>query len=330
MQVLRNDLAPEAVKIALRERIGHFPRTVGTEVHEDHAVTGPDLSVRSADDGLDKFVRHTGGIARLHRVDGVGILHAFAADHSVVARLDAIPALVTIHAVETSLQRCDLARAELGTIVMQLADIARAARRRDVAPVKEAVQIDVLNAAVMRHLHHGEDVLDVAVHAAVRQQTEDVQRLAVCSVIKRRAIDGVFKKRAVGNGVGDARQILKHDAARADVRVTDLAVAHLSVRQADVQPGGRELRVRPALQEAVHHRRFGHIDGVSRIRLADAVAVEDDECDFPVAHSQAPCAVAAMIFEKSTGLSDAPPMRPPSMSGCASSSAALPAFIEPP
>ena len=213
VQVLRNDLAPEAVKIALRERIGHFPGAVGTEVHEDHAVAGPDLSVRSADDGLDKFVRHTGGVARLHRVDGVGILHALAADHGIVARLDAVPALVTIHAVEASLQRCDLARSELGTIVTQLADIARAARGRNVASVKEAVQIDALDAAVMRHLHHGEDVLDVAVYAAVGQKAEDVQRLTVCGVVECRAIDGVFKKRAVGNGVGDARQILKHDAA---------------------------------------------------------------------------------------------------------------------
>ena len=146
-------------------------------------------------------------------MDGVGILHALAADHGVVARLDTIPALVTIHAVEASLQRCDLARAELGTIVTQLADIARAARGRNVASVKEAVQIDALDAAVMRHLHHGEDVLDVAVYAAVGQKAEDVQRLTVCGVVECRAIDGVFKKRAVGNGVGDARQILKHDAA---------------------------------------------------------------------------------------------------------------------
>ena len=96
---------------------------------------------------------------------------------------------------------------------MQLTDIARAACRRDVAPVKEAVQIDALDAAVMRHLHHGKDVPDVAVYAAVGQKAKNVQRLTVCSVVECRAIDGVFKKRAVGNGVGDARQILKHDTA---------------------------------------------------------------------------------------------------------------------
>jgi hypothetical protein len=194
VQVSRNNLAPEAVKIALRKRIGHFPGAVGTEVHEDNTVTGTDLPIRNTDDGLDEFVRHTGGVARLHRVDGVGVLHALAADHGVVARLNAVPALVTVHAVEASLQRCDLTRAELGTVVMQLADITRAARRRDVAPVKEAVQVDALDTAVMRHLHHGKDVPDVAVYAAVGQKAKDVQRHTVCGVVECRAIDGVFKE----------------------------------------------------------------------------------------------------------------------------------------
>ena len=330
MQVLRNDLAREAVKIALRERIGHFPGTVWAEIHEDHAVAGLNAPIRNADDGLDEFIRHAGGVAGLHRVDRVGILYALAADHSVVAGLDAVPALIAVHAVETALQRRDLAGAELGTVVAQLPDIASAARWRDVAPVEEAVQVHPLDSTVVRHFHHGENVSDMAVHAAVGQQTENVQGLAVRRVIKGSSIDRILKKRPVLNGLCDARQILKHNAAGADVRVADLAVAHLAVRQADIQPGGGQLRVRPTLQEAVHDRGLSHVNGVAVIRLADAVAVEDDECDFLVAHSQAPCAVAAMIFEKSTGLSDAPPMRPPSMSGWASSSAALPAFMEPP
>ena len=43
-----------------------------------------------------------------------------------------------------------------------------------------------------------------------------------------------------------------------------------------------------------------------------------------------PYFAAATIVAKSAGFRDAPPIRPPSTSGWASSSAALPAFIEPP
>ena len=177
------------------------------------------------------------------------------------------------------------------------------------------MQVYARDAAVVRHFHHGKNVPDVTVHTAVGQQAKDVQGLAVRRVVKSGCIDRIFKEGAVLDGLRDARQILKHNAAGADVRVTDLAVSHLAVRQADIQPGGGQRRVRPALQEAVHDRGFCRVNGVAVVRLADAVAVEDDECDFPVAHSQAPCAVAATIFEKSTGLSDAPPIRPPSISG---------------
>ena len=330
VQMLRNDLAPEAVKVRLRERIGHFARAIGTEIHEDNAVAGLNAPVRVADNGLDEFIRHTGGVAGLHRMNGVGILYALAADHGVVAGLDAIPALVAVHAVEAALQRCDHSGAEFGAVVAQLPDIARAARGRNIASVEEAVQVHAPDAAVVRHFHHGKDVPDVAVHTAVRQKTEDMQVLAVCCVVQCCCIDRIFKECPILNGFRNARQILKHDAAGADVRVADFAVAHLPVRQADVQPRSGQLRVRPALQETVHDRGLGHVNGVAVVRLADAVAIENDECDFPVAHSQAPCAVAATIFEKSTGLSDAPPIRPPSISGWASSSAALPAFMEPP
>ena len=39
---------------------------------------------------------------------------------------------------------------------------------------------------------------------------------------------------------------------------------------------------------------------------------------------------AATMAKKASALSDAPPISPPSMSGCANSSAALPAFMLPP
>ena len=77
---------------------------------------------------------------------------------------------------------------------MQLADIARAARGRDVASVEEAVQVHPLDSTVVRHFHHGENVPDMAVHAAVGQKAENVQGLAVRRIVECRTIDGVFKE----------------------------------------------------------------------------------------------------------------------------------------
>ena len=46
--------------------------------------------------------------------------------------------------------------------------------------------------------------------------------------------DLVLLEGAVLDSVVDSRKLLEHDAARTDVEVTDLGVAHLAVGQADV------------------------------------------------------------------------------------------------
>ena len=44
----------------------------------------------------------------------------------------------------------------------------------------------------------------------------------------------------LGDGLGDARQVLVNDAPRAEVQVADLRVAHLPVGQAHVQAAGAQ------------------------------------------------------------------------------------------
>ena len=119
---------------------------------------------------------------------------------------------------------------------------------------------------------------DVAVHAAVAEQTQDVERAAVgLGVVHRLDIGGVLEEAAVGYGVGYLGQVLEHDAACADVRVTDLAVAHLAVGQADIEAGCGQPGIGAGFKQLVHDGGLGEPDGVSVIALADAVAVEDNE-----------------------------------------------------
>ena len=44
-----------------------------------------------------------------------------------------------------------------------------------------------------------------------------------------------------GDGVGNARQVLHYDTARADVEVPDLRISHLPRRQADITAALRRL-----------------------------------------------------------------------------------------
>ena len=101
------------------------------------------------------------------------------------------------------------------------------------------MHIHMLKALLLRHVEDGEDMFDVAVYAAVAEQTHDVQRAARgLGVGHGLQVGRVFEEAAVGYGVGYPGQILEHDASRADVGVADLAVAHLAFRQAHVEAGG--------------------------------------------------------------------------------------------
>ena len=327
-------LAGEAVEIRQVQRPGHLACAVGAEVHEYHAVALIDNALRADDDRLDELVGLVLGIALLDGVDGIVISDAFAANDGVIALLYAIPALVTIHAPEASLKSGDLGVAELIALFLKLLDKARAALGRDVASVEEAMDIDLLNAALLSHIERRKDVVQVAVHAAGGEKPHDVQRVAaVLGIVHSLDIHGVLEELAVLDLLAYLGQDLEHDAARADVRVSDLGVAHLSLRQADLKAACLELGVGILAEQFIQIRLFGGGNGVARSGRSDAVAVKDyKNCFF--AHSLLRLyyswLVAAMMVAKSTGLRDAPPMRPPSMSGCASSSAAFFAFMLPP
>ena len=116
-------------------------------------------------------------------------------------------------------------------------------------------------------------------HAAVGMQTVKMQRRAFCkAVVHRLVVGGVFEKCAVLDGTGDARQILEHDAAAADVGVTDLAVAHLPVGQTHVKAGGLERRVGILGKKTVEHGGVGSAHRVADGIVGQAEAVHNDQC----------------------------------------------------
>ena len=97
------------------------------------------------------------------------------------------------------------------------------------------MHIDLLDTVSLRHFKKPVEVFFVAVHAAWRNEAEEVQ----CAARLLRTRDGmeqrlVLEERTVGNRLRDARELLVDDASCADVRMPDFGVAHLPVRQADV------------------------------------------------------------------------------------------------
>ena len=98
-----------------------------------------------------------------------------------------------------------------------------------------------------RHLDERVQVPLVAVHAAVRHEADEVERIPpVRHAIHRGGEHGALEQLAVADALVDAREVLVDHAAGAHVHVADLGVAHLAGGQADGLAGRDQLRVRVA------------------------------------------------------------------------------------
>ncbi len=259
----------------------------------------------------------------LHGVHGVGLPDALAQRDGVVALFHAVPDVVAVHAPEAALNGRDLRVAQLLALLLQLSHETGAAAGRHVAPVQEAMDIDLLEAAGLGHVEDSEDVVEMAVHAAGGEQAQDVQGFAVLlRVVHGLDVDRVLEELAGLDLLGDLGQNLEHDAAGADVGVADLGVAHLAVRKPHVEPAGLPLHEGIFLHEAVEVRGHRRFHGIALHLIRKAEAVHDHQHRRPF-HS------GSTTFAKS-GFSEAPPTRPPSISGCSKSSFALAGATLPP
>ena len=157
---------------------------------------------------------------------------------------------------------------------MQLKDKVLAGGRRNIPAVHKAVDIYLGQPALFGKLQQTEQMFDVAVNAAVRQQSHQMQgRVVFAAVFNRTGQRLVGKKLAVLDGFGDAGQLLINNSARADVGVSNLGVAHLPIGKSDVQTGSTQLGVWVGGKISVQIRLFSSMNGVAVISRVDAESV---------------------------------------------------------
>jgi hypothetical protein len=71
---------------------------------------------------------------------------------------------------------------------------------------------------------------------------------------------------AFGKGLIDTNDFLVYDPPGPDILVTDLAVAHHSLGQPDMETTGHEFRAGPFRTQAVRHRGLGDLDRITKIQ----------------------------------------------------------------
>ncbi len=161
---------------------------------------------------------------------------------------------------------------------LQAVDILDAGLRRRVAAVHEAVEAYLAQTVAARELEQRKHVVNVGMHTAVRQQTENVQGgTKPLALVDRAHKSRILEEIAVLDGLGDAGQLLIYNAACTDVGVANLGVAHLAVRQTNVQTGCTDIGERIFREDPVEIRLVCGLNGVALGLRAVAEAVHDDQ-----------------------------------------------------
>jgi hypothetical protein len=204
-----------------------------------------------------------------------------AVDDQVPAPLHAVPALVAVHGPVAAADRGDAAGADAVELLLQFGHVAAPALRVGVAPIQEGVDEDVAEAALLRLGNDAVEVFGVRVHAARRDQAQQVQAAAFGHAgVGEPGPGRPHGEIALFQAARDADQVLVDDAAGADGQVPDLAVAHLPVGQAHVQAAGAQGGEGVVAQQRLVEPRMGADDRVADLAAGTAAVahpVQDAE-----------------------------------------------------
>ena len=269
--------AIEPVKGIIDDGTRDLTGAIGAEVEENDGIPIDDAASIKRH-GLDELIGDLGIVGCLHSGDGiVGCRKRGCAHDGLVGPGNTVPTLVAIHRVIATRNACHahgVLETALGDEVLQLLHVALAARRRDVAAVHERMHAHIADAAFHGMFDKRIQVLVAGMHAAIGEQAHEMQ----CGTRRNSIVDhGIIADGAGAASHVDARELLMHHAAGADVEMPHLGVAHLTLRKAHGLSRGFELGVRAGFEQLVEHRSGCQRHGIARTCRRQAQTVHDNQ-----------------------------------------------------
>ena len=236
--------------MALEQPVRELAHPVRAEVEADRRIESRVEPRRSVDDDrLDELVGDPARVARADRLDRIVDVLPDSVDDGVDRAVRALPVLVAVHRVVAADDGCNALGREGRKVVCS-------SMGRHVTSVGERVDPGAIRHGLAhRQLEQGAQVIDVRVHTAARDETEQMDGTAALACAAERSDQcRVREQRAVADRRVSPGQVLQEDAARADREMPDLGVAHLALWQPDRSARRGDLRVRIALPEPVEDR----------------------------------------------------------------------------
>ena len=285
----------KALEFWVNKTSGDLSCTVRTEVEENHAVLFFDQAILIQNGRQHKFVGYFLCIGIFDCLNRFGSGFTLAINHSSICLFDTIPSVITIHCIVTAGNGCNLTNANFLHLFASGLHEASCGRWRFISAVQKCMNIYIFQTVPLCHFQQTEQVFHVAVYAARREQTHQVQSRAVLLAIFHRIAQSlVFKEYAVLNVLCNLDQHLINDSTSTDVGVTNFGVAHLSIRQTNVQTACTNQGVR-TLQILVDIRLVGSCNGVAKGILVIAETIHDNQCNWFFTHVFSPFQKQAVI-----------------------------------
>ena len=212
---------------------------------------------------FDELIRHAPRVGGLYRLGGARGVDAFSRRHGAVGPLASLPTLIAVHRVVASDDGGEFGPRLAPQALRIATDEAQTRAGRRIPPVRESVREDSLDPDFSPQSRQRHPVVLKTVHAAVRNQTEDVQgaasRPGFLDVLDERR---EFEEIVALDRAVDANDDLIHHPARAEIEMPHFGIAHLPVRKPHGAPGGEEAGMGTVREQGIHGRGIGQCDGV--------------------------------------------------------------------
>ena len=262
--------------ILLSQYLCQLLGTVVTVVDEDNNITLLNSTVNlRVIDWLDELVCYVLIIAFLHCLHHIVSLLTLTLNEQVVCFLHTVPALVTVHSIETTYDACDVCTV-LVAASLHLLDEALTALRVCITAIHEAVNVCLLQTIFLTNLNQLEEVIQRRMNTTGRSQAHQVEFLTSLLSIAVSVDDLLILQDVTAlASLVDLNEVLIYHTTSTDVEVTYLRVTHLTVRKTYVLATSLESRMCRNCCQIIEIRSWSLEDNITLIMLTDSPSVEN-------------------------------------------------------
>src|SRR5882757_4572027 len=245
---------------------------------------------------LNKLVGHAVVITLFNSGKRIAVSSALdPAGHGVKGFLFPLPSTIPVHGKVAAAYAGDLAHANFIDLALQLFEIPNAARGQGIAAVEKGVDKDLLHPLLFCRQQKGVQMRLLRVNAPIGDQAQQVQGASPFAGVLQRLHDHRMPEKFAGaNEIVNARDVHVHHSSRADVQVTDFAVTHLPIGQADEVIRSMKQTMRIFRQEPVVTRLTRQCYRIGETLRTITPAIQNGEYNrFFQRHSYSPALTAA-------------------------------------